>query len=256
MKINLCNVWVDRHNFDEAVNEIVQRSTSDEPPTYVTPNNTHCTVSMQSDERLRHIYNSAFLVVPDGVPLLWAAKFLKTPLSGRVNGTDLMEKLCAVAADNQLRIFFMGGSPEAAEKTAQLLQSRHPGLNVVGILCPPYGFETDAVALEQINETISSAKPHILFVGLGVPKQEYWIYENHQKIGVPVSIAVGASFELISGMVTRAPKWMQKTGLEWFYRLLMEPGRLWKRYLTCNTLFIWLVLKQRLGFLPSEYGLR
>jgi N-acetylglucosaminyldiphosphoundecaprenol N-acetyl-beta-D-mannosaminyltransferase len=251
MRINLCNVWVDRHSLDEAVDEIIQRSLSDYPPTYVTPNNTHCTVSMQSDKRLRHIYNSAFLVVPDGVPLLWAAKFLETPLNGRVNGTDLMERLCAVAADDGLRIFFIGGRPGAAEEAAQILQFKHPGLDVVGILCPPYGFETDVTELEQINETIKSARPHILFVGLGVPKQEYWIYENYQKIGVPVSIAVGASFELISGMVARAPKWMQKTGLEWLYRLLMEPNRLWKRYLICNTLFVWLVLRQRLGFLTS-----
>jgi N-acetylglucosaminyldiphosphoundecaprenol N-acetyl-beta-D-mannosaminyltransferase len=100
--------------------------------------------------------------------------------------------------------------------------------------------------LERINDKILAAAPHILFVGLGAPKQENWIYGNYQQLGVPISLGIGVSFELVSGMVQRAPVWMQKTGLEWLFRLIVEPKRLWQRYVVGNPLFIWLVVRQKL----------
>jgi N-acetylglucosaminyldiphosphoundecaprenol N-acetyl-beta-D-mannosaminyltransferase len=252
MKVNVCNVLVDQFDFDEVVEAIVQHALSGAKPSYVIPHNTQCVVLLQKDAHFREICKDAFLVVPDGVPLLWAASFLRTPLRGRVNGTDLFEHLCAIAGERGLKIFFLGGRPGSAVNAAKILCARYSDLDIVGTYCPPYGFESDTAELAKINETIKAAAPHILFVGLGAPKQEYWIYANHQETGVPISIAVGGSFELVAGVVKRAPKWMQKLGLEWFYRLLKEPRRLWQRYLVCNTLFIWLVLKQRLGLLRSE----
>ena len=115
---------------------------------------------------------------------------------------------------------------------------------------------SDTAELAKINTIIKAAAPNILFVGLGAPKQEYWIYANHQEIGTPISIGIGVSFELVSGMVARAPKLMQKAGLEWFFRLLVEPRRLWKRYFAGNSLFLWLVLKQRLRSFRFEQGLQ
>ncbi len=245
MRINIVGTEIDTYSFDEVVEIIVNHALSGGKPEYVvTPNAQHI-LTLQDDAHFREIYSQAFLVVPDGVPMLWAANFLETPLQGRVNGTDLFEKLCAIAASKNLKIFLLGGREGAADKAAAVLQSRHSGLKIAGTYCPPYGFESNLVELGQINDKILTAAPHILFVGLGAPKQENWIYTNYQHLGVPVSLGIGVSFELVSGMVQRAPVWMQRTGLEWLFRLIVEPQRLWKRYILGNPTFIWLILMQR-----------
>jgi N-acetylglucosaminyldiphosphoundecaprenol N-acetyl-beta-D-mannosaminyltransferase len=247
MKVNICGANIDKYSFDDIVEATVHHALSGRTPEYVvTPNAQHI-LTLQKDAHFREIYHKAFLVVPDGVSLLWAAKFLQTPLKGRVNGTDLFERLCAIAAAKGLKIFLLGGRPGAAEKARDTLQARHPGLNIVDTYCPPYGFESKPAELALINSKIKAVAPHILFVGLGAPKQEYWIYDNYQELGVPISVGIGVSFELVADMVKRAPVWMQKMGLEWFFRLIVEPRRLWQRYIIGNPLFIWLVLRQRLG---------
>ena len=252
MRINICGVRIDRYSFDEVVKCITEYAISNKEPEYVvTPNAQHI-LTLQKDTRFQEIYRQALLVVPDGVSLLWAAKFLQTPLKGRVNGTDLFEQLCAIAAEKNLKIFLLGGRPGAAEKAKEILQLKHPNLKVVGTHCPPYGFESNPKELALINSKIREAKPHILFVGLGAPKQEYWIYSNYQELRVPISIGIGVSFELVANMVKRAPTLMQKSGLEWFFRLLVEPQRLWKRYIVGNPLFIWLVFRQKIGLSKFE----
>ncbi|OUL22564.1 WecB/TagA/CpsF family glycosyltransferase [Nostoc sp. 106C] len=249
MRINICGVEIDKYTFNEVVNQIVNHALSKGKPEYVvTPNAMHI-LSLQKDVYFREIYRQAFLVVPDGVSLLWAAKFLQTPLKDRVNGTDLFEKLCAIAAEKGLRVFLLGGRPGAAEQAKQKLKARHPNLSIVGTYCPPYGFEYQPEELESINSKIKAASPDILFVGLGAPKQEKWIANNYLELQVPISIGIGVSFELVADMVRRAPVWMQKAGLEWLFRLIVEPSRLWKRYILGNPTFIWLVLKQRFGVL-------
>lgn len=252
MKINLCGVCINNYSFDEVVKKIITHAESKHDSQYVvTPNAQHL-VTLQHDSYFREIYQGAFLSVPDGVPLLWAAKFLRTPLKNRVNGTDLFEKVCEIASDKELKVFFLGGRPGAVDTVAEVLSKRHSNLIISGTYCPPYGFESDANELSKINELIKSASPHILFVGLGAPKQEKWIYENYKDLNIPISIGIGVSFELVSGMVRRAPKVMQSLGLEWFFRLLMEPKRLWKRYIVGNVIFVWLVIKQKLGLLDRS----
>lgn len=247
MRVNICGVEIDRYSFDEVVEIVINHALTGGTPEYVvTPNAQHIQ-SLQEDALFRDIYRHAFLVVPDGVPLLWAAKFLKTPLKGRVNGTDLFERICELAPEKNLKIFLLGGRPGAADKAAETLRNRYPEIEIVGTHCPPYGFESNQVELSLINDKIKAAAPQVLFVGLGAPKQEKWIYANYQELQVPVSLGIGVSFELVAGLVTRAPVWMQKWGLEWLFRLVMEPGRLWKRYITGNPLFVWLVIKQRFG---------
>ncbi len=248
-RVNICGIDIDRYSFDEVVEAIADHAAFGNTPQYVvTPNAQHIVI-LQRNAKFREIYRHAFLVVPDGVPLLWAAKFFQTPLSGRVNGTDLFERLCEISADRELKVFLLGGRPGAAKKAMQVLQTRHPLLKIVGTYCPSYGFESDAEELQQINLAIQAAAPHLLFVGLGAPKQEYWIYNHYQKLNVPVSIGIGVSFELVAEMVKRAPKFMQKAGLEWLFRLLVEPNRLWQRYLVGNTIFLMLILKQRFRLL-------
>jgi N-acetylglucosaminyldiphosphoundecaprenol N-acetyl-beta-D-mannosaminyltransferase len=245
MRINLCGIQIDKYSFNEVVEKITNHAISKGKPEYVvTPNAQHI-ITLQKDTHFRKIYRDALLVVPDGVSLLWSAQFLKTPLNGRVNGTDLFEQLCAVADKKGLKIFFLGGRPGAVEAVEETLLKRHPNLKIVGTHCPPYGFESQPQELALIKSKIKAAAPDILFVGLGAPKQENWIYANYQDIKVPISVGIGVSFELVANMVQRAPIWMQKWGLEWFFRLLVEPKRLWKRYIVGNPQFIWLVFKQR-----------
>ncbi|AKG22780.1 WecB/TagA/CpsF family glycosyltransferase [Calothrix sp. 336/3] len=251
-RINIAGVEIDRLGFDEVTSAIIEHSINTRQPEYVvTPNAQHILL-LRKNAYFREIYRQAFLVVPDGVSLLWAAKFLRTSLKGRVNGTDLLEKLCAIAEEKRLKVFFLGGRPGAADKAKLVLQKKYPQLQIVGTYCPPYGFESQPQECELIGSKILATKPDILFVGLGAPKQEYWIYENYQRLNVPVSLGIGVSFELVSNMVQRAPIWMQKVGLEWLFRLLVEPQRLWKRYILGNPLFIWLVIRQRIGLLKLE----
>lgn len=252
MKVNICGVKLDSFTLDEAVESIVDHALLCGLPRYIVTPNAHHVLLLQKDAHFRKIYQNALLVVPDGVPLVWASRFLGKSLPGRVNGTDLFERLCEVASGKELKVFLLGGRPQAANSAAQILQHRHPNLKIVGTYCPPYGFETDTAEIALINTKVKAAAPHVLFVGLGAPKQEYWMHANYQEIGVPISIGIGVSFELVSGMVTRAPRWMQKLGLEWFFRLIVEPRRLWKRYIIGNPSFLWLVFKQRLGLLRFE----
>ena len=248
MKINICGVKIDNYTFNDAIERIIDQAVEGVLPSYVVTPNAQHVLSLQRDADFRDIYEKAFLAVPDGVSLLWSAKFLQTPLNGRVNGTDLFEELSAVAEKKGLKIFLLGGRPGAAEAAKKTLLSRHPDLKIVGTHCPPYGFESQPEELALINSKIKAAAPDILFVGLGAPKQEKWIYDNYQELRVPVSLGIGVSFELVADMVQRAPLWMQKFGLEWLFRLIVEPKRLWKRYVMGNPQFMWLVLKQRLGF--------
>jgi N-acetylglucosaminyldiphosphoundecaprenol N-acetyl-beta-D-mannosaminyltransferase len=251
MRINICGIEVDQYSFDQVVEKIVNHCLEKGLPEYVvTPNAMHI-LELQKDANFREIYRRAFLVVPDGVSLLWAAKFLQTPLNGRVNGTDLFEKLCAIASAKGLKVFLLGGRPGAAEKAQEVLQARHPNLAIVGTYCPEYGFEKNPTELELINSKIQAVAPDLLFVGLGAPKQEKWIANNYLCLQVPVSLGIGVSFELVADMVSRAPVWMQKAGLEWLFRLIVEPERLWRRYIFGNPTFMWLVLKQRLGMSKS-----
>lgn len=252
VRVDICGVGVDAFSFNEVVEKIISHVTTKKakPEYVVTPNVQHV-ITLQNDSEFRRIYEESFLSVPDGVPLLWAARFLNTPLQGRVNGTDLFEKICEVAAIQNIKIFMMGGRPGAAAKAKLVLESRYPGINISGIYCPPYGFELNPDELAKINKIIRQSAPDILFVGLGAPKQEKWIYANRDELQVPVCLGIGVSFELVADMVKRAPNWMQKAGLEWVFRLIVEPKRLWKRYILGNPKFICLVVRQKLNKIKS-----
>ncbi len=192
----------------------------------------------------------AELSVADGVPLVWASRLLGDALPARVNGADLMVRLCQEAAANGQSVYFLGGMPGAAEATAQILQKTCPGLRVAGVHCPAHGFLQGDLALQQeVARRITDAKPDLLFVALGAPAQEYWI-ERNAHLPVKVMMGVGGSFELVAGFQKRAPLLLQNAGFEWLWRLAREPRRLWRRYLFGNTLFIYLVLRQLLQNQP------
>lgn len=241
---HIANVRIDVVGFGEAVQEIVARAMGKSENGYVVTPNAHHVVLLQRDAHFRRIYEDACLVVPDGVPLLWAGNLLGQKLRGRVNGTDLFEALCAVAARQGLRVFLLGGRDHAANDAAAKLRSRNPGLQVCGTYCPDFGFEKDEIENAKIIGLINEARADILFVGLGAPKQEYWMYANRLKLDVKVSLGIGVSFEFVAGMVPRAPVWMRSTGLEWLFRLCSEPKRLWRRYIFGNAAFCGLIMRQ------------
>lgn len=210
----------------------------------VTPNVDHV-MRLRHDHVFREAYSKASLVVPDGVPLVWASRFLGTPLRGRVNGTDLFELVSALAAKSGYRLFFLGGNPGAADRAANVLQGRHPDLVVAGVCCPPFGFDREEWRSREVQSQIRNARADILFVGLGAPRQELWMSRYGSGCSVSVAVGIGITFSIVGGDLRRAPRWMQVAGLEWFWRLLTEPTRLWRRYLVDDLPFLWHILRQR-----------
>jgi N-acetylglucosaminyldiphosphoundecaprenol N-acetyl-beta-D-mannosaminyltransferase len=247
----LCGVPVDDLTMDEAVSLVLDRAERRGPPSYVvTPNAQH--VLLHSDDKgFARIYEGAWLSLPDGKSLLWAGRVLGIHLRQRVTGIDLLQCLCEAAVGRDVGIFLLGGRPRAAEAAAAVLVKRHPGLRIAGIHCPPYGFETSQAARAEALAAVRAAEPQLLFVGLGAPKQERWIADHVDALGIPVAIGVGVSFEFVAGMVPRAPKWMGDAGLEWLFRMISEPRRLWRRYLVGNVRFVALVARQLWGGAPE-----
>jgi len=205
---------------------------------YVCVAATHTVVATQDDPELRAAVLGASLVVPDGQPVVWAMNALGHDLTHRVYGPDLMAKFCERSARNGTRMFLYGGRNQGAlVQLALNLRTRFPGLQIVGGYAPPFRplseEEVDAVVAE-----INHAKPDVVWVGIGVPKQEKWMAALRDRIDAPVLVGVGAAFDFHAGLIPQAPAWMQSAGLEWLFRLSKEPRRLWKRYLTYNPRFV------------------
>ena len=186
----------------------------------------------------RNLIATSTLNVPDGMPLVWASRLKGQPLTERVNGTDLMVDLCEAAAEAGQSVFFLGGNPGSAEKAAEVLQAKFPGLQVAGCHCPELGFETDIDTIAEIGELIFAAQPDFVFVGLGSPKQDVLINMLRLKLPNVWWLGVGVSFSFVAGEISRAPDWAKNNGLEWFYRFLAEPKRLFKRYILHGVPFL------------------
>jgi N-acetylglucosaminyldiphosphoundecaprenol N-acetyl-beta-D-mannosaminyltransferase len=205
-------------------------------PAYVITANTHYAMLSEKDPELRVINEDAAFIIADGAPLVWAARWTSRPLPERVAGSDLIFELSAEAARKQSRLFLLGGAKGIADEAARRLCARFPGLKVVGTACPTLQELTEGEEKALIAR-INTARPDILLVAFGQPKGERWIHRHLHELGVPISIQVGASLDFAAGMIRRAPRWMQKSGLEWTFRLALEPKRLFWRY-ACNASFI------------------
>lgn len=210
----------------------------------VTP--VHSVMECQREPTLRRIFNVSGLTTPDGVPLVWLCRLKGHRHVGRVYGPDLMLALCERSVTHAYRHFFYGGAEGVSEQLAANLQRRFPGLTIVGTYSPPFRLLTPDED-DQVVRMINRAKPDVLWVGLGSPKQEQWMADHVGRVKAPVLIGVGAAFDFLTGRKRQAPRWMQRSGLEWLFRLLTEPRRLWRRYLVNNPLFVLLVLVQALG---------
>jgi N-acetylglucosaminyldiphosphoundecaprenol N-acetyl-beta-D-mannosaminyltransferase len=202
-------------------------------------------ITARKDPRLRSLFNGASLALPDGIPVVWASRLLGGPVPGRAAGPDLLLATSAMAARRGYTCYFMGGGAGIAGRLAEALRRRYPGLRVVGAYSPPYHEEFPPEVNARIVGRINAVKPDILWVGLGAPKQDRWIADNLERLSVRVAIGVGAAFEMYGGTAGRAPLWMQRTGLEWFFRFLREPRRLFRRYFIEGPPFLPLVLLQR-----------
>lgn len=213
---------------------------------YVCVANVHTVTEATRYPALRRAMNHAGMVTPDGMPLVWMGHWWGHSSIERVYGPDLMRQACRYGVSRGWRHYFYGGAPGVAERLVERLKKEIPGLQVVGVESPPFRLLTEREDQELI-ERIRAATPHLFWVGLGAPKQELWMAEHAGKIPVPVMLGVGAAFDFLAGVKPQAPAWMQRAGLEWLFRLMSEPRRLWKRYLLNNPRFIVLALAQTLG---------
>ena len=209
----------------------------------VTP--AHSIMDAYYDAEFREILNSSGLTTPDGMSIVWILKIMGHKEVGRVYGPDIMLALCEYGLEKKYSHFLFGGEPGVAEALASQLADKFDDLQITGTHSPPFRkliYEEDQAEIDKIN----SANPEIVWVGLSSPKQERWMAEHLGKIDAPVMIGVGAAFDFLSGSKPQAPRWMQRFGLEWLFRFLTEPRRLWPRYRK-YPLFVWLVLMQMLG---------
>jgi N-acetylglucosaminyldiphosphoundecaprenol N-acetyl-beta-D-mannosaminyltransferase len=205
----------------------------------------HGIVEAQHDPSFKEILNATDLIVPDGKPLVWLGRRQGHPLRRRVYGPELLLAFSEQSVGQRYRHFFYGGEPGIAQRLAESLETMFPGLNVVGTYSPPFRPLTpseDAGVVRMIDE----AAPDVLWVGLGVPKQEYWMHEHRMRLRVPVMVSVGAAFDMLSGRRRQAPHWMGENGLEWLFRLMQEPRRLWRRYLLYGAQFVTYLALERL----------
>lgn len=198
----------------------------------------HTVMESREDELLRAAVERAAFTVPDGQPLAWALRKLGYEIDARVYGPELMERACARAARSGQRFYLYGGRDEKAlAQLAANLLDRHDGLQLAGGWSPPHRPLTDA-ELDELAARINAAAPDVVWVGIGVPKQEKWMATMRDRLDAPVLIGVGAAFDFHAGLVPQAPAWMQRRGLEWLFRLAQEPRRLWKRYARHNPRFV------------------
>jgi N-acetylglucosaminyldiphosphoundecaprenol N-acetyl-beta-D-mannosaminyltransferase len=249
---NILGVGVSAINMQMALDTIhkwIQRRESH----YVCLTGVHGVIASYRNEAIRKVHNSAGLVTPDGMPLVWLSRFLGFSHVERVYGPDLMLAVCEQSQRHGYRHFFYGGGPGVGETLAKRLRSRFPGLQIAGIYSPPFralSADEDEAVLIQINH----ARPDIVWVGISTPKQEVWMAEHVKRLSAPVLIGVGAAFDFHSGIKRQAPRWMMGVGLEWLFRLLSEPRRLGPRYLVNNTLFLGLIVLQVFGRRPASIG--
>ncbi len=243
-RIKFMNTEIDNLTMQEALKEIDKLIKERKCAYVVTPNVDHI-VQLETNKELQAVYANASLILTDGKPLLWIAKWYGTPIKEKISGSDLFPLLCKMAAEKEYTMFFLGAAEGVAARAAENLMKRYKGLQIVGTYSPPYGFEKDQIEMNKIKTMIRNSNPHILIVGLGCPKQEKFIYYNRKELGVPISLGLGASFDFEAGNIKRAPKWMADHGLEWLFRITQDPKRMAKRYLVDDRKILSLAIKYR-----------
>jgi N-acetylglucosaminyldiphosphoundecaprenol N-acetyl-beta-D-mannosaminyltransferase len=227
-RIDILGIGVSAINLDDAV-VTIRRWIREGNHNYVCVTGVHGVMESRRNQRLRRIHNDAGMVTPDGMPLVWFMRLLGKSRAERVYGPDLMRRMTAVSSLHGYRQFYYGGAEGVADQLSRVLVKAYPQLNVAGAFCPPFR-ELTPEEDEAVVAAINAARPDIVWVGLSTPKQELWMARHLGRIDAPVMIGVGAAFDFLAGTKRQAPRWVQRSGLEWLFRLCSEPRRLWRRY--------------------------
>ena len=239
--INVLGMRVDMVQIPEVLSMMEEWIKNGARGNYIVISNANDAVLSRRDPNICRAVNDSSLSVPDGISLVMLGKIRGHKLKRRVYGPELMEEFCKLAAEKGYRIFFYGGAEGIPEKMRSKLLAKYPGLKVVGTYSPPFRELTEEDD-RQITEMINRTKPDVLWIGLGCPKQQLWMNKYKDKIEVPVMVGVGAAFDFHAGTKSQAPKWMRENGMEWFFRLLTEPRRLWRRYIVDGAFFLYNVI--------------
>lgn len=212
----------------------------------ITVTGMHGVTEAQHDPTLKAVLNAADLNVPDGMPLVWLARWRGFPLKRRVYGPELMMTFLEETLSKEYRHFLFGGSPGVADTLADKLRERMPSVHIAGTLSPPFR-KVKPEEDEKIIASINATNPDVVWVGLSAPKQDHWMHEHRNRLTAPVVVGVGAAFDFHAGIKRQAPAWMQENGFEWLFRLLQEPKRLWRRYLVYGSQFFFYVFMELTG---------
>ncbi len=244
-RVNVLGIGISALNLQSALAEVAEAIRARRKG-YICVTGVHGVMEAQSDGAFRGILNNAFLCTPDGMPMVWLGKMNGHSQMRRVYGPDLMLDICAWSEANPCRHFFFGGAPGVATLLAEKLKERFPKMEIAGSYTPPFR-PLSPEEQKELQEMVRAAKPDIMWIGLSTPKQERFMAEYLPKLDTTLMIGVGAAFDFLSGRVKQAPRWMQRSGLEWFYRLCSEPKRLAGRYFKNNPLFVAKVAMQISG---------
>lgn len=240
-KVNLFGTDIDCLTMEETI-QVVDKIIQDRTPRQHVVVNALKFAMMSSNPELKNIVNSCDIISADGLPVVWASRILAQPLPTRVAGVDLFQNLVRFCSQKGYRPFFFGAREEIAIKTVENFKEKYPSLKVAGYRNGYFSQEEES----QVSEMIRKSRADILFVGISSPIKEIFLSKWMNYMQIPFCMGVGGSFDIIAGKTKRAPEWMQEAGLEWFYRVLQEPQRMWKRYATTNSIFVWMVLKEYL----------
>lgn len=232
-RYEILNTYVDALSMDETIERVDQIIQAGKPTQHVVINASKINL-MTKDEKLRSIVNSCPLINADGASILWAAKKLGVPVHERVTGIDLFLKLVEQAVDKNRKIYLFGAKEEVVSKVKAIFEEKYPGIQIVGYR---NGYFTEADE-EEIVKNMAASGADMMFVAFSSPKKEYWVNKYIDQLNIPFVMGVGGSFDVVAGVTDRAPVWMQNHGLEWFYRFIQEPGRMWKRYIIGNAQFV------------------
>lgn len=238
----ILNTYVNALSLDETIAEVEKIIEARVPTQHVVINASKVNL-MESDSALRGIVNACPLINADGASIVWAAKQLGVPLTERVTGIDLFLNLIALAPEKGWKVYLFGAKQEVVTKVKAIFEEAFPGIQIVGYR---NGYFSEADEPEIVADMAASGAD-MMFVAFSSPKKEYWVHKYLNQLGIPFVMGVGGSFDVVAGVTDRAPKWMQDRGLEWFYRFVQEPGRLWKRYILGNAQFVMLTEKYRLS---------
>lgn len=245
-QISLFNIQVNALSMDETVGVVLAwlKDGNQSCRFVVTPNVDHI-VQLDTNQHLQAAYRNAALVVVDGRPVSWAARFLGKPLPSTVPGSDLVPAIFDYVQQNRLplKVFLLGAMPGVAERAKLIIEKQWPIVQVVGTHSPAFGFEKDQAYCDEICDMVNATTAQLLLVGVGAPKQELWVNAHASQLRVPAALCIGATIDFLAGEKARAPVWMRKFGLEWLHRVCTEPKRLAKRYFIDAILFPKLVVK-------------